>query len=168
MLMKYGANVNLADGCNATPFFWAACTDNLEILKYIYKHYNKTVNINHVDDSTATPLIIAAKKNYNRSVTWLLNLPKVKPNIQTKEGVTALGKAAYWGNLDMVKKLVLNGANVNFVNIKGQTILDFALERLKDDDWPTKNKIEFEKVVKYLKAHGAKSSKNHTPTKDSN
>lgn len=70
-------------------------------------------------------------------------------NINLKENTynwTALMEASYYGNLNLVKFLVENGANVNIKNQHGHTAICRA---------SLTNKIE---VVKYLKENGAKKN----------
>lgn len=156
LLIKQGADVNLTAVNGHSPFSWAAISGNLNVMKCIYKHH-PNVDINHVDDWTYIPLITAAKKDYNKIIRWLLTLPDIKVNAQTKHGFTALGWSAYDGNLESVKMLLAKGADINLINVKGQSIIDFAKGSLKKD-WSDKRKNAIIETIKYLKAHGAKSA----------
>jgi hypothetical protein len=156
ILIEAGADITITDDTGYTAFCWATTTGNLNVMKCIYKH-QPNVDINHIDDWTYTPLITAAKKDYNKIICWLLTLPGIKVNAQTKHGFTALGWSAYDGNLEAVKMLLAKGADINLINVKGQSIIDFAKGSLKKD-WSDKQKKTIIETIKYLKAHGAKSA----------
>lgn len=67
-------------------------------------------------------------KTAQRCLDLLLNT-KMDPNVQDKEGETALHWAATTGNARAIRTLMRNGANPSIENYKGDTALDVAVAR---------------------------------------
>ena len=70
-----------------------------------------------------TPLMAAAITGQSDAATLLLT-KGAKPDIQNKEGSTALHMAAFFGYLEIVNAMVASGADVNARNERSETPLD--------------------------------------------
>lgn len=70
-------------------------------------------------------LFVACENGYNQIVDRLLQIPKII-NIQNKNGWTPLIVAIYNNKKDIVKTLLLNGADLSICNFKGTTPLMYA------------------------------------------
>ena len=130
-------NLNSVD---ATPFFLAAWTRDIELMRLLVK-LGADPKLPNADYTT--PLMAAAGVNFtegqdNYGRRWFrpdvvilqeraLEAAKLclefgnDVNAVNIEGVTALHGAAFLGGTDMVPLLVKHGANLNAVNKRGQT-----------------------------------------------
>ncbi|MCL2793052.1 MAG: ankyrin repeat domain-containing protein [Spirochaetaceae bacterium] len=70
---------------------------------------------------------------------------------QDADGMTSLLYASKWGNLEMVKLLVENGANINIQAVNGDTVLSIARRNNNNA------------ILNYLLAHGATEFFNNAP-----
>ncbi len=80
-------------------------------------------------------LVEACKSGDIYTVNRLLNIPKII-NTQNQNGWTPLIVAIYNNQVEIVKTLLVNGANINITNFKGTTSLMYAksaYEIYKDD-----------------------------------
>lgn len=115
-LIKLGADVNKKDKCDMSPLHHCASNNHVKIA---------TVILDHVDEN-------------NRQIA---NINATEPCL----GNTPLQLACGNGHLDMIKLLLLKGADINFVNPKGLTALDLA----------TNAYCKNEEVLSFLVSNGA-------------
>ncbi len=73
------------------------------------------------------PLFLAAGQGKLDAVRYLLD-EGAKVNARAKLGHTALAEAAYYGHVEVVRELLLHGADINAVSDDG-TALDIAVDR---------------------------------------
>lgn len=105
---------------------WQAAVDN--DLNKIKSLLQKGYNINARDSSGYTALHYAARNKHEKCVEYLLENGGCV-NCVTKSGKdTPLHRAAYVGNLNIVKKLVEHGAKLEIQNTDGQTCLHKAVQ----------------------------------------
>lgn len=77
--------------------------------------------------NSGNPLFLAAGEGKLSAVRYLLD-EGANVNARENLGHTALAEAAYYGHVDVVKELLLHGADINAVSDDG-TALDIAISR---------------------------------------
>jgi len=87
------------------------------------------VEINKIDKTGKTPLIIAAYSNYENIIEVLIEKGE-DLNAQDKDGKTALIWASYYGYERIVKALLSKGADKNIKDNNGNSALDYAQKRV--------------------------------------
>lgn len=123
VLLKEGVDVNTPRADGATPIFWAAHWDNMEMVDLLLQAH---ANVNAADDHGVTALDLACVNANAAIVEKLLAAGANAKHVQTN-GVTPLMTAARTGNLAIVKALLARGADVNAaVADNGQTALMWA------------------------------------------
>ena len=106
---------------------WQAAIDN-DATK-IRKLYSKGTDINIVDSSGYTALHYASRNGHTELVNLLISYGACV-NCVTKAGKdTPLHRAAYVGNLDVIKTLLSAGASIKQQNVDGQTCFHKAVQR---------------------------------------
>ncbi len=110
--------------CTSTP------PTQAEIEASIYKLYKTSPEaINQTGANGRTPLYEAVKYNDMDAIRLFLKNPKI--NIYTKP--SALTRATFNGNLEVVQLLLSKGARVNNVNHSGETALHIASRKKYKD-----------------------------------
>jgi ankyrin repeat protein len=122
LLLKHGADPNLATANENTPLMVAAGRGDVEALNLLIE--NKT-NLNARNGAGATALINAALSRNPEAVKLLLD-HGADVNVMTKRKLTALCEAAMQGSEDIVKMLLDRGAKVNVQDDRGYSPLMFA------------------------------------------
>ena len=123
------------------------CGNNPDFIKYCID--NKLIDINIASSKNGkTALHIACYNGYTRIVNLLLT-NNAKVNIKSLDGRTPLHATCAWGygNKEIIETLIKNGVEINAVDKKGKTALDYAIVN-KKEDW-----------IKILREHGAKTGK---------
>lgn len=113
---------------------------NIEKLDEIF---NKTINIDYLNEQEESFLHLCSKKGLKDSMQWLLK-KGASTNITNKEGCTVLFYAIHANNISLLNTLIEHGANVNHLNIYKRNVLqdtvlsaknrlvDFLIEKTKD------------------------------------
>jgi len=143
-LIKRGANVNLKHYSGTTALMFAAFNGDAKIIKALVgAGANPNVQVVSFHAGEITPLIsvINSNKEDRVEVASILISAKAQVNPEGKFFLSPLMHAV--GNLEMVKLLVANGADVNQKNVRGAT----ALMAAAIDGIPS--------VVRYLLEQGA-------------
>ncbi len=136
LLIKNGANVNGEDELRGTPLDIAAGNNDIYMIKLLF---DNKADVNYEDRYTKTPFLNAC--------AWSLTLPSVinlmikngaNINYQNEEGLTALmlitranpeyNKDTYHNQIEKVKILIANGADLSLTDKYGKTALDYAKE----------------------------------------
>jgi len=147
ILISRGADVNFKGKDGRTPLMWAA-GNSLETTKILLEN-GADVKAKGDDGMTAfiqTTFGILSKKVSTEVMNLLLeNGADVNSALTGKDasGWTSLLFASVNGNKDLVKYLILHGADVNHTSNEGSTALSLARQE-KD-----------EALVSFLKEHGA-------------
>lgn len=90
-LIQAGAKVDQTDRDGLTSLAWAAIANRIEMARLLIEH---GADVNHVDNNGMTPLLYAASIDFgDSSMIDLLLRADANPNMQSKEGLTALDLA---------------------------------------------------------------------------
>lgn len=108
-----------------TPVHWALYTDNFEIIKALHE---QGVNINAGSLTQTTPLMDAVELKSEKGIEMLLSL-EADVHLTDLQGFSALHRAAAMGQIEVVKRLLMKGADPYLPSKNGLTALDLAKER---------------------------------------
>ena len=119
-LIQQGVDVNHCNKDGWTAVYWAAQKGNLDVLKLLHSN---GANI-HQESSGGTNCIMSASLGTgdSKTVTWLIQ-QGVDVNHCNKDGWTAVQVAAQKGNLDVLKLLHSNGANIHQESSNGTSCI---------------------------------------------
>nr|WP_319509478.1 ankyrin repeat domain-containing protein [uncultured Draconibacterium sp.] len=121
--LEEGFEPNIVDENKRTVLMLAAYNGHTEIVKLLI---NKGANVNSIDEIDRTALMYASTGPFVNTVITLLEAG-AKPNlIEKEENWTAAMMAAAEGQLEVLKTLVSYGADLNMVDVDGESSLDFA------------------------------------------
>lgn len=141
---KLFTNPNRAINANGRTLLHCAAEENrLDILNTLFQY--RELNIDQVDHSGDTALILAAKHGHINSVKTLLKQQaNVNLSNDQKDDYTALLWAVQHGHIEIAQMLLHHGADVSAVTKTGQTALHFAASKGRTE------------IVKVLLSYGAK------------
>jgi len=120
-LIASGADVNAKDAGGNTALHSAAWSGQEEIVKLLLSH---GADPDPKRRDGLTPLINAAgpgAERHGKGCVELLLAKGANINATDGDGETALHKAAYYGNSDVVEILLAHGASINATNKMGRT-----------------------------------------------
>lgn len=163
LIKKGGANPNSVD-FYGVPALIAACVDlskrekvsersnSFKTIKVLLKH---GADPNLQAKSGNSPIAEASQFGNKAVVLELLN-HGANPNTHCSTGVrgeiSPLMIAALEHDIDLMKKLISCGADVNYANSKGERALGFTMYKLNPDETVVpKNKAEQEKIIQDAK-----------------
>src|SRR3954469_25048567 len=114
LLVEHGADVKVVSKQGHTPIFIAASeAGGLPAVQYLLSK-GATLNV-PPDPRGSTPLSIASQTNDTALIRFLVENGG-KEALAPPGGPIALGNAAMFGNLELVKLLLAKGVDVNFVS----------------------------------------------------
>lgn len=123
VLLLNGIDPNIDIGAVRAPLIIASSDGYLEIVKILLLN---GANVN-ISSNNETPLYWATRCDELLIVEELLSAPyEADPNIADLYGNTPLHIASKSGYLKIVKRLLVNGAEINGINMWGETPLDLA------------------------------------------
>ena len=137
-LLKNNADVNYANSFGKTPLFYAVETNNKEIAKLLIKN-KANVNARYISNNEKLAII----NNIGGDAPYYITFCALE---HTAKNV--LMHAASYADVDMLKLLIENGANLHEIDDLGFNALDFALSAKKMDN------------AKYLQSLGLKANEN--------
>ncbi|MGV8124576.1 MAG: TolC family protein [Candidatus Xenobiia bacterium LiM19] len=143
-LLQNGADPNAVNYVDGTPMVRAICfgppENRLKIAELLVRYGADLNRVSHYHP----PLNWAAMKN-NLGIVKLLVQAGAKVNIQDEYmKLTPLHFSAFWGNVEMAKFLLENGADPSIVNADGVTALDLAWQ------------FEFKDYIQFFEKAGIK------------
>lgn len=132
LLIKNGAIVNPETPTVFTPVFSMACANGeIDIIDCLLSH---DIDVNFDGDlchDKTTPLMYACKYEQVDAVDRLLNHKDIKIHMKDNLGWTAFMHAVQTGNLSIIDRLIIYGANINDYDEKGNTPLMIAVKENK-------------------------------------
>lgn len=138
--LNKGFSINYATSDGETPLLAAAMNSNWLVLDTLIK---RGANLKDVDDNKQNVLMIASTFNDKPYIIKYLIDKGVPINYCDKDENTAVSGAAMNPNVNFIKMLVENGADLNFVNSIGSNALMIAASRQENVE-----------VIKYLIENG--------------
>lgn len=124
-LIKHGSPVDFQNQIGSTPLNAACCRGHVKIVNILL---NNNADPNYSPPDGKTALIYASMWGWDKIVQILLS-KKVNINaVSKKYGLTALHFACMQGHTNVVKVLLIGGANKGIKDIDGMTPLDLAKE----------------------------------------
>ncbi|MBO9496787.1 ankyrin repeat domain-containing protein [Thalassotalea sp. G20_0] len=114
-----------------TPLHYAALMDQKDIVRELLERRAKA-NIRSIEGNTALHYAVSAS-DWDYQEDWTVRLAiladliengKVEINAQNKYGATALHIAASQGSIDMIRELLMRGADFNILDEKKMTAFD--------------------------------------------
>ncbi|BDC18744.1 ankyrin repeat domain-containing protein [Acidianus sp. HS-5] len=145
LLLDHGADINanfISKGCYYKPLGYAALTGDIKITELLIQY---GARVEESNDSLYTPYHAAAFAGNLDLLKFLFNIYPA-PNIVGCSRSTPIFSAVASNseNFEVVKYLVEVGADVNFLDIVGNSVLFYALKNKKD------------RVASYLAERGAR------------
>lgn len=157
LLIDHGMDVNFpVDGENAIlPL--AARSRKSDMVDYLLKH-GADIHAKGINDDS---ILLRAATNSDSDVMRLL-IEKLKDTVnqQGVDGETALMRAIYVENLDVVKILLSHGADINLKNNKGDTALTIAnkmIDQARSDSAMPRDAMQDVLTIRELVTPHAKS-----------
>lgn len=131
ILVDHGANINLQDHIQYSPYLYAGAQGKTEILTYMLENSEPDQSI--VNRFGGNALIPAAEKGHLANVKLLLTDGRVDIDHQNHYGYTALIEAVALRDgskiyQDIVRELLAHGANKELRDNQGKTAEDYARE----------------------------------------
>lgn len=140
LLIEKGADPNEYGDGNVLALHNA----NSEVTKYLI---SKGADVNRIGYEECTPIMYEVYMHNNENVKILIE-KGADVNYQSQyDGYSSLHWAARKGDLDMIKLLIKNGANINSVNNEKQKPKDLAKENVHDSIFEYLEKLENKKLM---------------------
>lgn len=130
-LIRQGTNVNIKNLNGSTPLHIACIRGNVEMIELLIK---SGADVRALDNEGDTPLTKLQNDIFTMScaISYIIDRGDDVNIIKDAEGDTFLHWACSHGYLDLVRKLVEHGAQLNVTNRRGQTPLDLAKDTRRD------------------------------------
>jgi ankyrin repeat protein len=130
LLIDSGADINLFDDRDSTPLIMAILENKNDLANILI---DRGANLNMKDIYGRTPLHFAAQKKNSFVLQKLLENPEIKIESMDSVNVSPLSYAATFGDIDCIRILLDNGANINSEDINSWTPLFYAVQYGKID-----------------------------------
>ena len=127
LLIQRGANVNAASKKGFTPLIFATMKNDSASIRHLIK---AGADPNYaLPDKDKTKMLAVAGAYHSTEAAMALLDGGANPNVADHSGQTPLHMAAQAGSLDLVKKLISKGADLNAKTAKTPPADDFAFRR---------------------------------------
>ncbi|XP_046371140.2 ankyrin repeat domain-containing protein 50-like [Haliotis rufescens] len=123
LLSQQSVDIHSRGKFGSTPLMKAVYYGHRDMFKFLV---SQGANVSQVDDDGDNILHWACIGGHVSMVKYLLSQHIIDINSRSKKGKTPLMKAAYYGQSDVLKFLVSEGANVSLVDDDGDNILHWA------------------------------------------
>lgn len=123
LLIDMGASVKVSDENGYTPLHYAVLNNQKELVSVIT---NKLCDVDATDNEGNSPLFYSVGKSKDIMNTLLRAGADI--NGTNSDGKTALHQAVIKKNIESVKFLLENGANVNIKDINGNNPINYAVQ----------------------------------------
>jgi ankyrin repeat protein len=165
-LISLGATVDSHDKYSNTPLCLAASGGQLDICKLLVQHGTNTKVEGGGYDTRryyCPPILKAVdheckspeEEQRRKSVAEYLLELGADPNATLEPGKnSALHRAAWWGSFEIVKLLIMKGADVNARDWGNETPLTLAMRKELYKDLKPASRKSFRSIVKFLKKNG--------------
>ena len=134
LLAESGAEMSITTASGVNALHMAAQGNSAIGLNMLLHDYEKSFDLNEPDNSGATSLIWAAFCGSEISLAFLLAQPGIEVNCQNHKGETALHLALQSTNAqkpgNIVKRLMLKGADLTIRDNKGRTPIELCRKRM--------------------------------------
>jgi len=121
--LEAGIDINTVDENQHTALMLAAYNGHHHVMKVLI---DKGAKIEMVDGMNRTALMFASTGPFTQAVKMLINAGANVNATDNQEKWTPVMMAAAEGQLEVVKLLVANGADLSMVDVDGESSLDFA------------------------------------------
>jgi ankyrin repeat protein len=128
LLMQNGADPRLFDIEGFSTIHLAVMFAHSNVAAYLLV---QGIDPDMMDQNGVSPLMYAAQRVHNRDPAQLLITFNARLNAQDSKGNTPLHYCVAFNNASVMHVLLDKGASLDIVNKKGQTALEFAIERKK-------------------------------------
>ncbi|XP_044262237.1 ankyrin repeat and death domain-containing protein 1A-like isoform X2 [Tribolium madens] len=126
-ILKEPVDINSRNNYGRAPIHWAASRGNIDIMEMLIA---ANCDIEARDKKHYTLLMCAARNNRITIVDFLIDtLEDTRVDAVDIDGQTALFHAAMGGHIEIIKRLIDLGANLNKKNKENKTALHVACER---------------------------------------
>jgi len=123
LITKGHMDPNTASRNGWLPIHYAVAASRLDLAQFLFK---KGANIHAELESGGNAITLASCSKNEELVRWLLD-QGVSPNVQDKQGLTALHRLSRFGDLSMTKVLVEYGnADVHLLDKSGCSVMEEA------------------------------------------
>jgi ankyrin repeat protein len=129
LLIEKGANINATDSRGYTPLLSAVCENSADMMRLLVE---KGANVNASEKAGYTALSTALRKEQPGNAAFLID-HGADINTAAPGKWTPLHFAAYFGYEDVAKKLIAKGADRSAKNKDGNTPLDIAKKRNRQE-----------------------------------
>lgn len=124
LLQKYKADPNIPDAQGRTPLMYAVEHDRDEAVRLLLKY---KADVNATDNNGMTPLMYAAAKGDSGILNRLFRQKTIRLHQPDDVNRTPLFYAIYAPSTQPAQQLLLRGADINHVDLQGNTPLMAAI-----------------------------------------
>lgn len=130
VLLDNGADINLLDNINMSPLNTAINENKTEIANLLIE---RGANVNYKNIFGITSQHLAARNKNSSVLKNLLSKKEIEIDPMDGTGASPLIYASIKGDIECMKILLDNGANINVIDINGRSPIFYALDSGKID-----------------------------------